>query len=164
MLHHDTKTEAILRAGFAERFWRRVRKCDGCWTWTGERSSKGYGRIRARAGGGQWIRAHRASWVLANGQIPAGLQVLHRCDNPPCVRPEHLFLGTDATNRLDAAEKGRHFSIQPPSTGQIGEAQAAEIRVEIRAGRQRREIARTYGVSEGLIRAIAERRLWPHVA
>lgn len=84
-------------------FWARVKKqADGCWVWTGARTKAGYGRIHKQG------YAHRWSWKLANKKdIPEGLNVLHRCDNPPCIRPSHLFLGTKADNNADMAKKGR---------------------------------------------------------
>jgi hypothetical protein len=91
-----------------EQFWANVAKGDGCWEWQGVRKTEGYGRwgvgIKAYGHGGV---AHRMSWILANGPIPAGMLVCHRCDNPPCVRPDHLFLGTAVDNNRDRDAKGR---------------------------------------------------------
>lgn len=90
-------------------FWRFVdRPEQGCWEWCGEFSKDGYGEARqARLPDGE-RRAHRASWKLVHGAIASGLYVCHRCDNPKCVRPEHLFLGTQQDNVRDAMAKGRH--------------------------------------------------------
>lgn len=83
-----------------------------CWTWTGARNRVGYGlfwgRIEKR-----WLRAHRVSWEMANGPIPDGLFICHHCDNPPCVNPGHLFLGTQKDNMADCAAKGRVVSNLP---------------------------------------------------
>lgn len=87
----------------SERFWSNVQKTDGCWVWTGCRSHD-YGLMGANKAR---ILAHRFSWELHYGPIPNGLGVLHRCDNPPCVRPDHLFLGTFEDNMKDKIAKGR---------------------------------------------------------
>jgi hypothetical protein len=85
-----------------DRFWKQVEKTPTCWIWTGNRHAYGYGRF----GKGRRL-THRVSWELANGPIPDGLQVLHKCDNPPCVRPDHLFLGKNLENNWDSINKGR---------------------------------------------------------
>ena len=77
---------------------------NGCLEWTGYRQPNGYGRIGAA---GKMLYTHRVAWELANGKIPDGLHVLHRCDNPHCSNPEHLFLGTQADNMVDKVQKGR---------------------------------------------------------
>jgi hypothetical protein len=90
-----------------DRFWAKVDKSGECWVWTGSRNWAGYGYLGAVRGHGRQLAAHRVSWELANGSIPEGLHVLHHCDNPPCVRPEHLFVGTRSDNLSDAGRKGR---------------------------------------------------------
>lgn len=92
------------------RFWQRVEKTDGCWRWTGPLHAFGYGLIWR---GGNNVGAHRISWEIHVGPIPDGLFVLHRCDNPPCVRPDHLFLGTQADNIHDMVAKGRNYRHVP---------------------------------------------------
>lgn len=94
-----------------ERFWSHVKKTDECWLWTASKRSKGYGAFTWKNDGVLvQDRAHRYSFVLANGPIPKGLCVLHRCDVPACVNPAHLFLGTKEENNKDMCEKGRHVS------------------------------------------------------
>ena len=94
-----------------ERFWKKVNRSSTCWLWLGARGGgrpdapyNTYGIFRYR---GKNTQAHRLSWIIANGGIPDGLMVLHRCDTPLCVRPDHLFLGTQSENMKDAAAKKR---------------------------------------------------------
>ena len=101
----------------AVRFWAKVAIGDGCWTWTAAITAFGYGVIQWQ---GKKRPAHRIAWELTYGPIPAGKWVLHKCDNPPCVRPDHLFLGTVIDNVADMVAKGRqvrgdrhHFRRDP---------------------------------------------------
>lgn len=87
------------------RFWSKVTKSDKCWIWAGYTNRDGYGRFRKFD---TLVSAHRMSWELTNGEIPATKHVLHRCDNPACVNPSHLFLGTHSDNMQDMYEKKRH--------------------------------------------------------
>jgi hypothetical protein len=87
------------------RFWRMVDMSgDGCWPWRGATWSRNYGCFRYK---GRPTSAHRVAWLLERGPIPKGMFVLHACDNPPCVNPEHLFLGTSSDNAFDREKKGR---------------------------------------------------------
>lgn len=139
----------------ADRFWRSVHKSEGCWEWTGA-LRKGYG-VTGRsaafptAGGA----AHRASWVIHHGPIPVGLCVCHRCDNPRCVRPDHLFLGTPAENSRDAAIKGR-------MSRKLTRENVAEIRALAARGIPLVTIAGMYEVSAATVCKVARGQSRPH--
>lgn len=91
----------------SKRFWSKVKKVrNNCWEWQAARTEYGYGVLGYK---GRTIRAHRRSWEMAHKRrIPPGRMVLHRCDNPPCVNPAHLFLGTAKDNSIDMTQKGRY--------------------------------------------------------
>jgi len=97
------------------RFWSFVNKTDGCWIWTGSTNKKGYGQMSQGKRGLRPLHVHRVSWEIHNGQIPDDQCVLHRCDNPACVRPDHLFLGTEKENTRDMMSKERgHWQRNAP--------------------------------------------------
>jgi hypothetical protein len=96
-----------------ERFWAKVNQTETCWLWTASTTTFGYGVIGRGGKGGGFVNAHRLSWQIHFGDIPKGLCVLHRCDVPACVRPDHLWLGTKKENSLDAVAKGRWRHADP---------------------------------------------------
>lgn len=154
-----------------ERFWSHV-DCDSgwCWEWTGSRNAFGYGCFMP-SGAGQLVLAHRYSWSLASGRDPGDAKVLHACDNPACVRPAHLFLGTIADNSADMIAKGRarHPRGSENHESKLTETQVTEIRRIYRRGRKNTpgphapELAERYDVSVALIYDIVKRRTWRHV-
>lgn len=140
----------------------------GCWEWSGDRHPAGYGYI-TRKGNGIRRRtvAHRVSWEMFVGPIPAGLLVCHHCDNPPCVNPEHLFIGTNADNRRDSVNKGRHghgaCRGDAHPFAKLDENKVREIRALRAAGVVGSRLAERFGVSVGLIHNITARRVWKHI-
>jgi hypothetical protein len=148
------------------RFWRFVSTGDGCWEWTGGRAGqRGYGAFGLTRD--RMVYAHRFSWIMHFGPIPEGLFVCHRCDNPPCVRPDHLFLGSHRDNMADMVGKRRYPLTRPATRGERnGQHRLTEVQVRaIRAsGDSNAHLARAYGVSETLIRAVRARRAWGWLA
>jgi hypothetical protein len=141
-------------------FWPRVDMSAGpygCWPWTGGKKHDGYGILRIF---GRHEGAHRASWILTNGPIDdASIFVCHRCDNPPCVNPAHLFLGTHLDNMRDMIRKGRRGCYEPKLTAE----KAIAILEQTRAGRHDRDIAADFGISYGLVSLIRIGARWGHV-
>jgi hypothetical protein len=149
-----------------ERFWSRVVK-DVCWVWTGYRKA-GYGQIGRGGRGSRIILTHRLSWIFHFGPIPEGLKVLHKCDNPPCCNPDHLFLGTDKDNVRDKINKGR-LKWGTTLGGANNKAKLTpEIVREIRrlhcpVSAPSRALAKRFAVSQHCIIQIINRRTWAHV-
>lgn len=156
-----------------ERFWLWAIKADGdaCWEWIGwTDGDEGYGRFMVD---GKRIRAHQFSWVLHFGPIPDGLDVLHKCDNPPCTRPDHLFVGTHLDNMRDKMAKGRgnHQSYPPEyyargeraSCVKLNNENVLEIRRLRSEGVSMNALGRAFGVNPKTIDAIVKRRTWVHI-
>ena len=136
-------------------FWRKVNKNgpNGCWVWTAATKQAGYGMIGFKT---KLCLAHRLSWELHNGPIPNGLCVLHKCDNPPCVNPNHLFLGSRKDNNLDKIKKGRSPNLKGSNSGRavLIESQILEIRELLKTDLTQQEIGNLYGVSRSTIKEI----------
>lgn len=94
------------RKSIADRFWPKVQKTETCWLWTGAKNDAGYGKLWDYEYGAPRA-AHRLAWEMEHGAIPDGLFLCHHCDTPTCVRPDHMFVGTQFDNMRDAARKGR---------------------------------------------------------
>lgn len=113
------------RASLSARFWRKVTQGNGCWIWQGSINNKGYGRLGlGRRENGKAL-AHRVSWEINKGKVPSDRIVMHVCDNPPCVNPDHLRLGTRSENQQDMSDKRRNGS-QKLTVAQIKEIQTAK--------------------------------------
>jgi hypothetical protein len=145
------------------KFWPKVHKSDGCWEWKASRFPNGYGQMRVS----NEQYAHRISWILAFGQIPGGMNVLHRCDNRACVRPDHLFVGTQAENVADMRSKGRSNDPEGERnhSAKLTESQVRDIREHYSRGESLASLGRRFGVMFQSIQAIVrQHRTWRHVA
>lgn len=146
----------------AERFWEKVKKSRGCWEWTAATRAFGYGMFVVKKG--QAPRsAHRLSWEFAFGPIPDKQQVLHKCDNPKCVRPDHLFLGSQKDNVRDCRKKKRWRFTPRDQRGEknpnaiLSNAQVASMLADLRAGGRPVSVARSYGITYKTLWAIRRR-------
>jgi hypothetical protein len=173
LLSEDMMTPIVRPASV--RFWEKVDQTGDCWVWLAHKDHAGYGQFTYES---KTIRSHRVSWMLTHGEIPNGLFVCHKCDNPSCVRPDHLFLGTHSDNMRDSYKKGR--KVLPERTrfvkgrqGRRGEEsywakltsdQVVEIRQLYEQGSITQEaLAQRYGVNRTTVRDIINRRNWKHV-
>jgi DNA-binding MarR family transcriptional regulator len=135
---------------------------DGCWEWSGSKDKDGYGRMRI--GGRKTARAHRVAWAIAHSD-PGRLLVCHHCDNPACVRPDHLFLGTVLDNNRDRKTKGRPNGSPGEKSGhaKLTEAQVLDLVDVYRAGGVRQQdLAARFGVSQGAVHLILSGKNWKH--
>ena len=160
-----------------KRFWSKVKKTNGCWEWTAALAGEGYGTFQR--GVRDPIYAHRFAYIMTHGQIPNGKFVLHRCDNKICVRPSHLFLGTQKDNIVDAVSKGRMAvgnkngsRLHPERLVRgerhplvkLSERDVLHIRyLYANGGITMKILGQQYGVTEVCIRSVITRRTWNHV-
>jgi len=145
------------------RFWKKVKKGLGkaCWEWIGDKYPDGYGRFWYK--GDNW-RVNRVVWELYNGSIPEGMQVLHRCDNPLCVRLTHLFLGTYRDNIDDMVAKGRSIKGEKSCQAKLTEAQAIEVLQWFPGcGVRLKYLMYKFGVSGSCVELIRSGRNWKHL-
>jgi HNH endonuclease len=170
---------------FSKRFWTQVERTETCWLWRGYRNANGYGMIGLSS---KNMLAHRLSYEMHFGPIPPGLSCCHHCDNPSCVRPEHLFVGTKADNMQDMVRKGRHWVHTKPELLRFGDRNVSRLYPETRprgeqvklakvTAEQVKEIRRLYrdeqwkqnalaavfGISHRTISLIVRYKTWRHV-
>lgn len=144
----------------SEAFWEKVEKKSDieCWEWLASIQADGYGNFKGRL-------AHRVSWELVNGEIPAGLYVCHRCDNPACVNPGHLFLGTQLDNMQDMVSKGRghdHHGENNPKA-KLTEKDIFQIHRLKNSGFSNKQIATNFDVTPTTISYILLGKTWTSV-
>lgn len=156
------------RRPMLERFWERVSPGlpggGACWEWCGARTAAGYGLISEGGREGKQVYAHRLSFEIHMGPIPDGLHVCHHCDNPGCVNPMHLFVGTPAVNAQDKVRKGRHPRGERHAHAKLDSADVAMIRERYAAGGVSQcMLALEYGVSRGCIEHVIQRSTWAEV-
>jgi hypothetical protein len=147
-----------------ERFWSKVQKGNGCWELTASKNWAGYGKFWD---GKHLTSGHRHSWIIAYGTIPDGMWVLHRCDNPGCVRPDHLFLGVAFDNIHDMMQKGRRgytgLRGEKNPRGKLCANAVVEIRNRFAAGETRAQLAVAYQVGWSSVDRIVSGQYWPHL-
>lgn len=149
---------------YIDRFWNKVdrRGPDDCWEWRGAHDTFGYGNFYY----GRYEKAHRFSYLLAYGDIPKGMQVCHKCDNPRCVNPKHFFLGTLSENIKDMWNKGRGYIArgEKSNSAKLTEAQVREIRQAYKPHVvTEKMLAKKYGVGMTIINSIIHRKKWSHL-
>jgi hypothetical protein len=142
-----------------------------CWMWTGSVNSYGYGTVALVRFGRRRTGTHRLSWEIHNGPIPNGLRVLHHCDNPPCVRPDHLFVGTQADNMADMNEKRRNGRFKHPESYPVGssvkqsvltEEQVVDMRQRRANGEPLIALSQAFGISRTGVKRIVYGHQWKH--
>lgn len=170
------------RKNTPEDFWQRVDKSGDCWLWTGAISNGTYGKTNFA---GKQYGAHQLAWILTNGEIPQGLFVCHKCDNPRCVNPDHLWLDTPKNNTHDMIRKARKSNVRPaPQRGdnhwsrkhpewvrrgvkhhkaKLTEEQVKLVRSKVAQGQTMLSVARDFNVHVSLVSLIVKRKIWTHV-
>jgi hypothetical protein len=148
-----------------DRFWGRVKvgHKNECWPWLGGQKGNGYGQFNPKEGTS--IVASRMAWILTHGKISRKLHVCHKCDNPICCNPNHLFPGTPSQNLQDAINKGRHWTTngERRKNHKLNYLDVLQIRALVGGGISRRKVAKQFGVSHSTVVTVVNRRAWRHV-
>lgn len=149
-----------------DRFWSKVDKSGDCWEWTAHKTSKGYGTFKFY---GFSMRAHRVALILKGVDVPEDMYVCHHCDNPGCVNPDHLFVGTPADNMRDMVAKGRGRFVIPDSVGgangnaKLCDLDIPRIRDMIACGETNIDIGQWFNVHHATISNIRVGKNWNHI-
>ena len=148
-----------------ERFWEKVNVQDSqlCWDWLAGKTLKGRGSFRNDTGS---CLAHRFAWEITHGGIPQGLLVCHKCDNPLCCNPDHLFLGTNRENNQDMIQKGRGFFPKGVRNGRarLSEFEVRFIRYWVDRGYTHDSLLSSFQVTKQMLRNIGLRKSWAHLS
>jgi hypothetical protein len=157
----------------AARFWKHVAVAepDACWEWTGAKypPPNAYGFMSAGVfyGAKKFVKAHRVSWEIANGPVPDGLNILHKCDNQGCVNPAHLYAGTQQQNVRDRAVRRRGKEHRQNGSAndnaKLTDAQIVAVRELRKAGQSQMDISRMFGMSQSQISKILNGKAWAHL-
>ena len=153
----------MARSGTAKDFWEKVRRTSTCWLWTGKQDKDGYGVLSRRAIKRTIVRAHRYSWKLERGEIPKGISVLHKCDTRNCVRPSHLFLGTQKDNVADMYRKGRGAKGEMRGSAKLSVEDVMLMRDLHASGYQNSYLSKMFSVAAPTVSMIVRRLVWRHV-
>lgn len=154
------------RLGLHERFKRAgyILTESGCHEWPNSKNSRGYGTLGGDLNG-PTLAAHRVAWEIAHGPIPPGMGVRHICDNPPCINPEHLLLGTHQDNMDDRTARERQVRGTRSSKAKLTEDQVRQMRALYATGAVRKvDLAAQFGIGFSTVRQVLNRQTWRHVA
>jgi hypothetical protein len=145
-----------------KRFWAKVDRGASCWVWHSSLNNKGYGQFHLGKGN---VLAHRFLWEILHGPVPRDLVVMHTCDNPACVNPKHLRIGTVSDNQKDMACKHRSGNMGERSPqAKLSDEKVRSIRSRAANGESNAALAREFGVTRVVIRGVVRRARWSHVA
>lgn len=156
-MHDPAALELVLERSMPEPM-------SGCWLWLGYACHNGYGRVRFE--GKSWL-AHRVAWFAHHGPIPEGMHLCHKCDNPGCINPAHMFVGTQADNVRDMIRKGReNRDPRPYQRGELNQNSritADVVRSILLSPLNQRDAAAAFGVAPSWVQRIRKREVWRHV-